>query len=97
MGWRAWLTSAATAHWDRVQVRWERLISNLLRLMRTRRVWAAVGQHLRVIKDRGRDGDSGAGGEGDLERCQGRKVREAEAREARCQCEGGRVAAQGVG
>ena len=62
---RSWLTSAATAHWERVLVQWEWLLSNLLRLAKTRRRWAAVGQYLRVIKDRGRDGsDTGASGSG---------------------------------
>ena len=62
--WRSALTAAATAHWDRVQVQWEWLLANLLRLAKTRRVWSAVGQYLRLIKDRGRDGDFGAGSNG---------------------------------
>ena len=59
------MVNAATLHRERVLGQWELLLSNLLRLAKTRRRWAAVGPYLRVIKDRGRDrSDTGASGSG---------------------------------
>ena len=47
---------------------WAMLVHGLLRLARLRRLWAQLGAHLRMVKDRGRqsaeDGGGGRGGEG---------------------------------